>query len=67
MKVIQNTDNQQLWAYIYFFFIQWKPTCVSLVFSHLLGDETFNDVFKDFTHMASENPEKLKRKENQDQ
>lgn len=31
------------------------------------GDETFNDVFKDFSHMASENPEKLKRKENQDQ
>ncbi|XP_022340712.2 arf-GAP with coiled-coil, ANK repeat and PH domain-containing protein 2-like isoform X1 [Crassostrea virginica] len=31
------------------------------------GDETFNDVFKDFTNMASENPEKLKRKENQDQ
>ncbi|XP_061163499.1 arf-GAP with coiled-coil, ANK repeat and PH domain-containing protein 2-like isoform X2 [Saccostrea echinata] len=28
------------------------------------GDETFNDVFKDFTHMASENPEKLKRKDN---
>lgn len=33
----------------------------------LSGDETFNDVFKDFSHMASENPEKLKRKENQDQ
>ncbi|XP_048766757.1 arf-GAP with coiled-coil, ANK repeat and PH domain-containing protein 2-like isoform X3 [Ostrea edulis] len=31
------------------------------------GDETFNDVFKDFTHMASENPEKLKRKDNPDQ
>ncbi|XP_062590479.1 arf-GAP with coiled-coil, ANK repeat and PH domain-containing protein 2-like isoform X2 [Saccostrea cucullata] len=30
------------------------------------GDETFNDVFKDFTHMASENPEKLKRKDNAD-
>jgi hypothetical protein len=38
-------------------------------FFHLfqLGDETFNDVFKDFTHMASENPEKLKRKDNPDQ
>lgn len=35
--------------------------------SIFLGDETFNDVFKDFSHMASENPEKLKRKENQDQ
>lgn len=36
-------------------------------FSIFSGDETFNDVFKDFSHMASENPEKLKRKENQDQ
>lgn len=36
-------------------------------FSFFSGDETFNDVFKDFSHMASENPEKLKRKENQDQ
>ena len=26
------------------------------------GDETFNDVFRDFTNMASNNPEKLKRK-----
>ncbi|XP_052821370.1 arf-GAP with coiled-coil, ANK repeat and PH domain-containing protein 2-like isoform X2 [Mya arenaria] len=25
------------------------------------GDETFNDVFRDFTNMASNNPEKLKR------
>lgn len=45
--------------------------CVILVqcrFSSIFsGDETFNDVFKDFSHMASENPEKLKRKENQDQ
>lgn len=27
------------------------------------GDETFQDVFRDFTNMASNNPEKLKRKQ----
>ncbi|XP_041034998.1 arf-GAP with coiled-coil, ANK repeat and PH domain-containing protein 1 [Carcharodon carcharias] len=26
------------------------------------GDETYNDIFRDFSHMASNNPEKLKRK-----
>ena len=25
------------------------------------GDDTFNDVFRDFTNMATNNPEKLKR------
>ncbi|KAL5013373.1 hypothetical protein ScPMuIL_007643 [Solemya velum] len=29
------------------------------------GDETFNDVFRDFTNMASNNPEKLKRNPNE--
>lgn len=27
----------------------------------ILGDDTFQDVFRDFTNMASNNPEKLKR------
>lgn len=61
MKIINRCEP------VYFFLIQWKPNMCEPGFSHLLGDETFNDVFKDFTNMASENPEKLKRKENQDQ
>lgn len=32
----------------------------SLVF--FLGDETYQDIFRDFSHMASNNPEKLKRR-----
>ncbi|TNN67953.1 Arf-GAP with coiled-coil, ANK repeat and PH domain-containing protein 2 [Liparis tanakae] len=26
------------------------------------GDETYHDIFRDFSHMASNNPEKLKRR-----
>jgi len=28
----------------------------------LTGDETYHDIFRDFSHMASNNPEKLKRR-----
>lgn len=28
----------------------------------LPGDETYQDIFRDFSHMASNNPEKLKRR-----
>uniref|UniRef100_A0A3B3TPY4 Uncharacterized protein n=1 Tax=Poecilia latipinna TaxID=48699 RepID=A0A3B3TPY4_9TELE len=29
---------------------------------YLPGDETYQDIFRDFSHMASNNPEKLRRR-----
>lgn len=43
-------DNVQL---IFFF---------SLYFSPPTGDDTYHDIFRDFSQMASNNPEKLKRR-----
>lgn len=44
----------------------WKYKFLSLslkscVFVPLAGDETYQDIFQDFTHMASNDPDKLNR------
>lgn len=39
----------------------WYLTLLVCVFVCFAGDETYQDIFQDFSHMASNDPDKLNR------